>query len=248
MVHQSAQSIGLVQSGALICKVIYWVLRNSNVFESSIVCNALLIDQYRNCYRTRVTKLLLEFSVWELHYELIAPASEEGLEDAKNCVTGEFVIRDTTLRNIIPGNIRLMQEHHEQIFVFNYYNTATNIQSSLNAWRKTKRKTLTKVLESVRASILSYTLKATVQSNSYFVCIQGEELHRRASLAADSMMWTSMEERGFYKWSCILRKCNDCGPLFNHDIKTYVSEGEPFILFNTSMKKGYCSIHFFAKL
>ena len=103
-------------------------------------------------------------------------------------MTGEFIIRDTILRNIIPGNIRLMQDHHEQMCVFDYYNTATNIQSSLNAWRKTKRKTLTKVLESVRASIISYTLKATVQSNSYFVCIQGEELRRRASLAADSMM------------------------------------------------------------
>ena len=83
MVNKSAQSIGLVQSSALIRKVVYWVLRNSNVCESPIVCNALLIYQHRNCYRTRVTKLLLEFSVRELHYELIAPASEEGLEEAK---------------------------------------------------------------------------------------------------------------------------------------------------------------------
>ena len=72
----------------------------------------------------------------KLHYELIAPASEEGLEEAKNCVTGEFIIRDNIIRNIIPGNIRLMQEHHEQMCVFYYYKTATNMQSSFNDWRK----------------------------------------------------------------------------------------------------------------
>ena len=41
----------------------------------------------------------------------------------------------------------------------------------------------------------------------------------------------------------MLRKCKDCGPLVSHEIETDVSEGAPFIQFNTYMKQGCCSIH-----
>ena len=47
----------------------------------------------------------------------------------------------------------------------------------------------------------------------------------------------------FPKWSCVLRKCKDCGPLVNHETETDVSEGAPIIQFNTYMKQGYSSIH-----
>ena len=48
----------------------------------------------------------------KLHNELISPASEGGLEEAKYCVTGEVVISDTMLRNIMLRQIRHMQERH----------------------------------------------------------------------------------------------------------------------------------------
>ena len=95
---------------ALIQKVVDWFLRNIKVHESPIVRNTLLIEKYGNGVRERITKLLLEFSVQKLHNELISPASEGGLEEVKYRVTGELIISNTILRNIIP---RRMQEHHE---------------------------------------------------------------------------------------------------------------------------------------
>ena len=96
----------------LIQKVVDLFLQNSNVRESPIVGDTLLIDKHGNGVRTCVTSLLLECYVGKLHNELISPASEGGLEEAKYCVTGEVVISDTMLRNIMLRQIRHMQERH----------------------------------------------------------------------------------------------------------------------------------------
>eukprot|EP00978_Attheya_sp_CCMP212_P035056 scaffold150474_cov61-Attheya_sp.AAC.1 len=157
---------GLLQ----IQKVVAWVLRNGNVRESPIVRDTLLIDEHGNGVRTRVPKLLLECSVRELHNTLISPTSEGGLEEAKDRVTGEVIISDTMLRNIMPAQIRRMQEHHKQMCGCDYCNTATSMQSSLNAWRKTKVKTVTEGLESMSPSRRRVALEATLRSYSGFVC------------------------------------------------------------------------------
>eukprot|EP00978_Attheya_sp_CCMP212_P022225 scaffold66031_cov63-Attheya_sp.AAC.2 len=97
---------------ALIHKFVDWVLRNSNIHESPIVRDTLLIDEQGNGDRAHVPKLLLECSMRELHNEfLIVPASEGSLEEANNHVTGEVIIvSNTMLRNIMPaGKIRHMQ-------------------------------------------------------------------------------------------------------------------------------------------
>jgi hypothetical protein len=146
----------------LIQKVVDWILRNSNIRESPIVRDTLLVDDDGDGVKTRVPKLLLECSVRELHNELIAPTSEGGLEEAKDRVTGEVIISDTMLRSIMPEQIRRMQEHHKQMCGCDYCNTAASMQSSLNAWRKAKVKTLTEGLESVRPSRRRVTLEATV--------------------------------------------------------------------------------------
>ena len=72
----------------------------------------------------------------KLNNELISPSSEGGLEEDKYRVTGEMIVSYTILRNIVPGQIRLMQEHHKKICGYDYCNTATSMQSSLNAWQK----------------------------------------------------------------------------------------------------------------
>ena len=107
----------------------------------------MLIDEHGNGVETHVPKLLLECSVRELHNELISPALEEGLEEEKYIVTGEVIINDTILRNIMPGQIRRMQEHDKQRCRCDYCSTDNSIQCSLNACRKTKVQTLTKGLE-----------------------------------------------------------------------------------------------------
>ena len=54
-------------------------------------------------------------------------------------------------------------------------------------------------------------------------------------------MCTPTEEHGLPKWSCVLQKCDDCGPIVIHDIETDVSEGAPIIQFNAYLKQGYFS-------
>ena len=105
---------------ALIRKIVDWVLHNSNVREFPIVHNTMIIDENGNGDRKCVTKLLLECSVQKLHNEFIAPASEGGLEEAKNRVTGEAIIKNTTLRSIIPGQIKHMQDNHKKICGWDY--------------------------------------------------------------------------------------------------------------------------------
>ena len=94
----------------LIYKVVDWVLRNSNLCESLIIRDTLLINEQVKDDQTRAPKLLLNCYMQELHNELIVPVSGGGLEEAKYHVTGELIISNTILRNIIP---RRMQEHHE---------------------------------------------------------------------------------------------------------------------------------------
>ena len=94
----------------------------------------------------------MECSVHELHNELISHASEGGLEETKYRLTGEVIISNTMLRNIMSGQIRRMQDNHKQICGCYYCNTAPSMQSSLNECREKKVKILTEGLESVRPS------------------------------------------------------------------------------------------------
>ena len=94
--------------GVLIYKVLYWVLRNSNIHKYLIARDTLLIDERVNGDWTHVTKLFLECSVQVIHNELIVHASEVGLEEEKYLVTGEMIIPNNILRHIIPGQISHM--------------------------------------------------------------------------------------------------------------------------------------------
>ena len=87
---------------ALIQKFVYWVLRNSNVSETTIVRDTLIIDKHGNGVRTRVPKVVPECSVCKLHNDLISPPSEGGLEEARDCVTGEVNMSDIMIGKIIP--------------------------------------------------------------------------------------------------------------------------------------------------
>ena len=95
----------------LIHKVVDWVLRNSNLCESLIIRDTLLINEQVKDDQTRAPKLLLNCYMQELHNELIVPVSGGGLEEAKYHVTGELIISDTILRHIVPGLIRRMKKY-----------------------------------------------------------------------------------------------------------------------------------------
>ena len=99
----------------------------------------------------------------ELYNELVSPASEGGLEEAKYFATFEVIISDTILRNIIPVHIRRMQEQNKT-FVGMIIATQPLVCNTHLTCGGKKVKTLTNGLESVCPSQRQVTLEATVHS------------------------------------------------------------------------------------
>ena len=53
-------------------KLVEWIMKNSNVCESPIVRDTLLITDAESRVKQRVTKVLLRCSMRQLHNEIIA--------------------------------------------------------------------------------------------------------------------------------------------------------------------------------
>ena len=65
---------------AMIQKLVEWIIKNSNVRESPIARDNLLITVAEFKVKRRVLKILLECSMWHLHDELIASQDDWGLK------------------------------------------------------------------------------------------------------------------------------------------------------------------------
>ena len=70
----------------------------SNVRESPIACNTLLITDAESGVKLRVPKLLLECSMQHLHNELITSPYYGGLLGSRHVNTNDVIISDTMLR------------------------------------------------------------------------------------------------------------------------------------------------------
>ena len=68
-------------SKALKKETVYWIMKNSNVRQSPITRDTLLIADADSKVKRRVPKLLLECSMRNLHNELIASPDDGGYLD-----------------------------------------------------------------------------------------------------------------------------------------------------------------------
>ena len=66
-------------SKALRQELVDWIMKNSNVRQSPITCDTLLIADADTKEKRRVPKLLLECSMRQLHNEIIASPDDGGL-------------------------------------------------------------------------------------------------------------------------------------------------------------------------
>ena len=82
---------------ALIQKLVEWILKNSNVRESPISCDTLLITDAESGLKQRVPKLLLEYSMRQFHNEITASPDDGGLLGARQTDTNDVIISDTML-------------------------------------------------------------------------------------------------------------------------------------------------------
>ena len=77
-------------------------MENSNVSQSPITRDTLLIADEHSKVKHRVPKLLLECSMRQLHNELIASPDDGGLLGARHAKTNNVIIIDTMLLSLAP--------------------------------------------------------------------------------------------------------------------------------------------------
>ena len=75
-----------------------WIMKNSNVRQSPITRDTLLIVKADTKVKCRVPKLLLECSMRQFHNEVIASPDDGGLVRARHAITNYVIISDTMLR------------------------------------------------------------------------------------------------------------------------------------------------------
>ena len=114
-----------------------WILSHPRVVQSPIASDTLLVRNAETGKKERVGKLLLEISVRELHNDLISTATGglvDGLPEARDA-KGKVVISDTSLRYLLPPQLKAMTERHKQMCGCETCIVADQLQLSLNAAR-----------------------------------------------------------------------------------------------------------------
>ena len=86
-------------------------MKKSNVCESPIARDNLLITDAVSGVKRRVPKLLLECSTQKLHNELIASPDDGGLLVARHASTNNVINSDTVVSYLSPRQLRTMKDH-----------------------------------------------------------------------------------------------------------------------------------------
>jgi hypothetical protein len=229
-------------SDTLRALVVEWILKNSNVRQSPIVNDSLLIKNNETGQKERVPKLLLECSMRQLHNELLASPQDGGLAGARDVVTKEAVISDTMLRSIAPPQLRQMSDRHKLMCGCEYCTTSKYLQESLNAWRLSHIKRMQVKANATGRRRRSSHLQAYKQYTE-FVYPNDTHRHPMCQNAADSVMCKPVGDISLPNWKCVLRQCPNCHHIDVPPLELDCSDTAPTIIFQTYMKQMRCAIH-----
>ena len=108
--------------------------------DSPIVRDTLLITDAESRVKRRLPKLLLEYSIQQLHNELIASPDDGGLIGARHTDTKDVIISDTMLCSLSPPQLCPMTDNHKMLCGCSIFNTSKYYQESLNVWRRKQLK------------------------------------------------------------------------------------------------------------
>ena len=125
---------------ALRKETVDWIMKNSNVRQSPITRDNLLIADADTKEKSRATKILLECSMRQLQNELIDSTDDGGLVGARYAITNDVIISDTMLRSLAPPQLRPMADNHKMMCGCVICNTSKYMQESLNTWRRKQLK------------------------------------------------------------------------------------------------------------
>ena len=121
-------------------EIVDWIMKNSNVRQSTITNDTLLITDVDSKVKRRVPKLLMECSMRQFHNDLIASPDDGSLLGARHDNTNNVIISDTMLRPLAPPQILPMTDHHKMMCGCAICNTSKYMQEYLNAWRRKQLK------------------------------------------------------------------------------------------------------------
>ena len=103
-------------SKALI-KIVDWIMKISNVRQSPITRDTLLIAYADTKIKRRVPKLLLKCSMRQLNNELIASPYDGGLVGSRHAIINDVIISDTMLGSLALPQLRPMTDRKNDVWL-----------------------------------------------------------------------------------------------------------------------------------
>ena len=125
-----------------------WIRNHPNVVSSPSVKDVIHVKVTKDDGTTekkKMSKLLLQVSICELHDDLMKAEHEGGFKyrfDKNN----KPLISDTALRNLLPPELRKMKKYQRIMCGCETCIAASTLQESLNAWRRRYLKSLQQAL------------------------------------------------------------------------------------------------------
>ena len=113
---------------ALRQEIVDWIIKNSNVRQSPITRDTLLITDADSKVKRRVPKLLLECSMRQLHNEPIDSPYDGGLLGARHAKKNDVIISDIMLRSLAPPQLSSMTDNQKMMYGCAICNTSKYMQ------------------------------------------------------------------------------------------------------------------------
>jgi hypothetical protein len=221
--------------------VVDWVVKHENVIPSPIVSETLFVKLPGSTQKQRVTKLLLEIPVRELHNRMLSelPVARDD--------RGKAVVSDTTLRRILKENVPQLRRaslRHKEMCCCEVCQSVFSLQRSLNAFRRRQNHAL---LSDIRthpqdSEEQAESRKLHDEYNKTFLQ-NSEPLHERPRHALNEIMCSPNQDVGLHHWKCVLRRCDKCPSYKIHDIESQDDHDAPTIRFHRYLNTTKCSIH-----
>ena len=107
-------------------------MKISNVRESPISRDTVIITDVESGVKSRVPKLLLKFFMQQLHNDLVSSPDDGGLLVSRHYNKHYVIISDTMLRSLSPPQLLPMTDHYKRMCGCAICNTSKYFQEPLN--------------------------------------------------------------------------------------------------------------------
>ena len=210
---------------------------------SPITRDTLLVENPLTGLKERRGKLLLEIPVRELHNDMLLPINEGGFAGIREA-NGQIIISDTTLRRLLPAELRPATETPKQLYGCELCNTARSLHKKLNAFRA---RTLKQMREGINQVVLPRQRLASLRAlEEYRPLVANADMsimHIKLSDVVTTMTCPRVANTDFPPWKCVLGSCSNCPTYQVPRYKDDVSNNAPRINYMIYENHSRCTIH-----